>query len=299
MLIQERLERCELSVSERAAADFILKEKLNIRDMTTREIAQASFSSPSTLVRIAHKMNFRGWNELKEALLKEEEYLQTHFSDIDANLPFKKSDSIMSVAAKIAALKKESIDDTLSLITHDDLRKAVSLLNQASSINIFAVSNNALICQEFQHNMSRIGKRVEVCSLQGEFAYTAWLAEPSSCALIISYSGETPILIKAAKILKEHQIPTVLITNIGENSLLPMADCVLHICTREKLYSKIASFSTDASIEYLLDVLYSCIFRLDYDEYLQMKIRSAQEIEHGRSRSTVDIIREDTRRSGL
>ena len=299
MLIQERLERCELSVSERAAADFILKEKLNIRDMTTREIAQASFSSPSTLVRIAHKMNFRGWNELKEALLKEEEYLQTHFSDIDANLPFKKSDSIMSVAAKIAVLKKESIDDTLSLITHDDLRKAVSLLNQASSINIFAVSNNALICQEFQHNMSRIGKRVEVCSLQGEFAYTAWLAEPSSCALIISYSGETPILIKAAKILKEHQIPTVLITNIGENSLLPMADCVLHICTREKLYSKIASFSTDASIEYLLDVLYSCIFRLDYDEYLQMKIRSAQEIEHGRSRSTVDIIREDTRRSGL
>lgn len=299
MLIQERLERCELSVSERAAADFILKEKLNIRDMTTREIAQASFSSPSTLVRIAHKMNFRGWNELKEALLKEEEYLQTHFSDIDANLPFKKSDSILSVAAKIAALKKESIDDTLSLITHDDLRKAVSLLNQASSINIFAVSNNALICQEFQHNMSRIGKRVEVCSLQGEFAYTAWLAEPSSCALIISYSGETPILIKAAKILKEHQIPTVLITNIGENSLLPMADCVLHICTREKLYSKIASFSTDASIEYLLDVLYSCIFRLDYDEYLQMKIRSAQEIEHGRSRSTVDIIREDTRRSGL
>lgn len=299
MLIQERLERCELSVSERAAADFILKEKLNIRDMTTREIAQASFSSPSTLVRIAHKMNFRGWNELKEALLKEEEYLQTHFSDIDANLPFKKSDSILSVAAKIAALKKESIDDTLSLITHDDLRKAVSLLNQASSINIFAVSNNALICQEFQHNMSRIGKRVEVCSLQGEFAYTAWLAEPSSCALIISYSGETLILIKAAKILKEHQIPTVLITNIGENSLLPMADCVLHICTREKLYSKIASFSTDASIEYLLDVLYSCIFRLDYDEYLQMKIRSAQEIEHGRSRSTVDIIREDTRRSGL
>ena len=299
MLIQERLERCELSVSERAAADFILKEKLNIRDMTTREIAQASFSSPSTLVRIAHKMNFRGWNELKEALLKEEEYLQTHFSDIEANLPFKKSDSILSVAAKIAALKKESIDDTLSLITHDTLQKAVSLLNQASSINIFAVSNNALICQEFQHNMSRIGKRVEVCSLQGEFAYTAWLAEPSSCALIISYSGETPILIKAAKILKEHQIPTVLITNIGENSLLPMADCVLHICTREKLYSKIASFSTDASIEYLLDVLYSCIFRLDYDEYLQMKIRSAQEIEHGRSRSTVDIIREDTRRSGL
>ena len=299
MLIQERLERCELSVSERAAADFILKEKLNIRDMTTREIAQASFSSPSTLVRIAHKMNFRGWNELKKALLKEEEYLQTHFSDIDANLPFKRTDSIMSVAAKIAALKKESIDDTLSLITHDDLQKAVLLLNRASSISIFACSNNLLTCREFQHNMRRIGKQTDVCDIQGEIAYTAWLTEPSACALMISYSGESPILIKAAGILKQHRIPIVLITNIGENSLLPMADCVLRICTREKLYSKIATFSTDASIEYLLDVLYSCIFRLDYDKNLQLKISSAQEIENGRTNTTVGILREDSRRSDL
>ena len=125
---------------------------------------------------------------------------------------------------------------------------------------------------------------MDVGSLQGEVAYAAWLAKPSTGTLINSYSGETTNLVKAAKILKEHQIPTVLITNIGENSLLPMADCVLHICTREKLYSKIASFSTDASIEYLLDVLYSCIFRLDYDESPQMKIRSAPEIS-GRERT--------------
>lgn len=299
MLIQERLERCELSSSERAVADFILKEKQNIRKMTTREIAQASFSSPSTLVRIAHKMNFRGWNELKEALLKEEDYLQTHFCNIDANLPFKKSDSIMSVAAKIATLKKESIEDTLSLISHDELHKAVSLLCKASAIQLFAVSNNLLICQKFQHNMRRLGKRVDICSLQGEVVYTAYLTDPSACALIVSYSGETPILVQAAKQLKNHHIPIVLITNIGENSLLPSADCVLHICTREKLYSKIATFSTDASIEFLLDVLYSCIFRMDYDRNLQLKISSAQEIEHGRRHSTVDIIREDPQRSSL
>lgn len=299
MLIQERLERCELSVSERAVADFILKEKMNIRDMTTREIAQAVFSSPSTLVRIAHKMNFSGWNELKEALLKEEEYLQTHFTDIDANLPFKKTDSIMSVAAKIAALKKESIEDTLSLISHDDLQKAVTMLYNASAIHLFAVSNNLLICREFQHNMARIGRHVEIQDIQGELTYMAYLAKPSSCALMVSYSGETPILIRAAKTLKDHGIPLLLLTNIGDNSLLPLADCALRICTREKLYSKIATFSTDASFEYLLDVLYSCVFRRDYDKNLQLKIQSAQAIERGRSRTTVGIIQEEGGRSAL
>lgn len=72
MLIRERLEECDFSNSERAIVDFILEKKLEIRDMTTKEIAQGAFASPSTLVRIAHKMDFGGWNELKEAFLKEE-----------------------------------------------------------------------------------------------------------------------------------------------------------------------------------------------------------------------------------
>ena len=47
-----------------------------------------------------------------------------------------------------------------------------------------------------------------------------------------------------------------------------MADCVLPICTREKQYSKIATFTTDSSIAYVLDVLYSCLFALDYEKNL-------------------------------
>lgn len=108
MLIRERLERCEFSNSERVIIDFILKEKMNIQNMTTKDIANATYTSPSTLIRIAHKMNFKGWNELKEAYLKEEKYLETHFLDIDANYPFSNDDTIMSIASKIAMLKKRS-----------------------------------------------------------------------------------------------------------------------------------------------------------------------------------------------
>lgn len=294
MLIRERLEQHSFSNSERTVVDFILKQRLNIRNMTTKEIAQSAFASPSTLVRIAHKLDYKGWNELKEAYLKEEEYLQSHFTDIDANLPFRRKDSIMSIASRIAALKKEAIDDTLSLIAHDDLYKAVSLMEKASSVGIYAASNNLLISQEFRHNMMRIGKRVDIYDLQGEVVYSAYMEQPSSCALVISYSGETPILIRAAHILKEHNVPVIVITNIGENSLTRMADCLLRICTREKQYSKIATFSTDTSIIYLLDVIYSCIFSRNYDKNLQFKIASASRIEQGRAMTTVDIIREDT-----
>lgn len=292
MLIRERLERCEFSNSERVIIDFILKEKMNIKNMTMKEIANATYTSPSTLIRIAHKMKFKGWNELKEAYLKEEEYLQTHFLDIDANLPFSNDDTIMSIASKIATLKKEAIDDTLSLVRHDDLQKAVQMIKKASSIYVFAVSNNGLITQEFAHNMSRIEKKVTICNLQGELVYSAINADIQSCAIIVSYSGETPILSRVIQALKMNGIPIIAITNIGENTVSRNADVVLRICTREKLYSKIATFSTDVSFEYILDLLYSCVFSLDYDKNLERKTKISQMIEKGRF-STIDIMKED------
>lgn len=177
-------------------------------------------------------------------------------------------------------------------MTHDDLQKAVQTIRKTSSIYVFAVSNNALITQEFAHNMSRIQKRVTVCSLQGELVYTAMNADPHSCAIIVSYSGETPILKKVINALKINHIPIIGITNIGDNTVSKNADVVLRICTREKLYSKIATFSTDVSFEYILDLLYSCVFALHYDQNIQRKKRVSQMIEKGRF-STIDIVKED------
>lgn len=292
MLIRERLERCEFSNSERVIIDYILKEKMNIKDMTTKDIANATYTSPSTLIRIAHKMKFKGWNELKEAYLKEEAYLETHFLDVDANFPFTNDDTIMSIASKLAILKKEAIDDTLSLVTHDDLQKAVQTIRKASSIYVFAVSNNGLITQEFAHNMSRIQKKVTICNLQGEFVYSAMNADSHSCVIIVSYSGETPILSRVIQALKVNRIPIIAITNIGENTVSKNADVVLRICTREKLYSKIATFSTDISFEYILDLLYSCIFALNYDKNVERKTKISSMIEKGRF-STIDIMKEE------
>jgi DNA-binding MurR/RpiR family transcriptional regulator len=297
MLIRERLENFDFSNSEQKIVTYILEKKAAIQEMTTKEIAEATYTSPSTLVRIAHKMNFSGWSDLKEAFLKEEEYLQKHFSEINANLPFQRNDTIMSIASKIAALEKESIDDTLSLITHDDLQQAIQIIRKSSYTSLFAVSNNLLITQEFQHNMSRIKKRVDICALQGETIFKAHLADPSSCAIIVSYSGETEILNQTIRTLKRNKIPVIAITNIGDNTAARLADCVLRISTREKLYSKIATFSTDSAIVYLLDVLYSCIFALDYDANLQLRISTSKMIEAGRS-STVAIIMEEDHGSG-
>ena len=286
------MENCTFSNSERVVLNYILDKGTHIQNMTIKEISEETFTVPSTLIRIAKKLNYDGWNSLKEDFLKECEYLEHHFVDIDANLPFKNNDTIMSIAGKIAALEKESIEDTLSLITHDDLQKAIQIMRKASCIHLFAVSNNLLITQEFKHNMSRIQKDVRIHGLQNEIVFDATLAQNDSCAIIVSYSGETYVLDTIANTLKNKNIPLIVITSIGDNTLSRKADCTLRICTREKLYSKIATFSTDRAITYLLDVLYSCMFALDYDYNLNLRIETSKAIENGRF-STLDILKEE------
>ena len=291
MLLQERLETQPFTTSEKQVVDYLLEQQRNIQNKTTAEIAAATFSSKSTLVRIAKKLNYSGWTALKADFLNELDYLDKSVSCIDANYPFTKRDSLMTIANKIARLEIESIEDTLSLITHDDLRRVVDMIARSSEINIFAASNNLLVAQEFSHQMSRIKKEVKIHSIQGEIFFNAYLAKQDSCGLIITYSGETGSLNQVAKLLVEQNIPVITITSMGENTTARYADAILRLCTREKLYSKISTYSTDAAINYLLNVIYSCVFALDYDANVALKIASSKKIENDRF-SDSEILRE-------
>lgn len=291
MLLQERLETHPFTNSERQVIEYLLEKQRDIQYKTTAEIAEATFSSKSTLVRIAKKLNYSGWTALKTAYLNELDYLEKSISCIDANYPFTKRDSLMSIANKIARLEIESIEDTLSLITHDDLRKVVDIIAKSSSINLFAASNNLLVAQEFAQQMSRIGKTVQIHSLHDEIFFNAFLAKPDSCALVITYSGENQTLLRVGELLSEKEIPIITITSIGENTTSRQADVILRLCTREKLFSKISTYSTDTAINYLLNVIYSCIFAQDYDENIQLKISASKRIESNRS-SDSNILRE-------
>lgn len=280
MIITNKLESMDsFSKSEEVLAQYILHEKENIKKLSTKDLAAATYTSPSTVVRLSQKLGFSGWNEFKETYLEELHYLNQHFSHIDPNFPFEAQDSFMSIAAKIGHLASETIEDTLSLLKNEDLTKAVQLLEQAQTINIYGISNSLLMAYDFKHKMLRINRHVEIMNLPEEQVYVAVNSSPKNTAILISYTGETPEILKIAGILRERGTPIIAITSIGENSLQTNADCTLSISTREKLFSKIATYSTNHSIHLVLDILYSCLFKQNYSANLAYKTDISKKID--------------------
>lgn len=270
MLLTERMKEKVFSPSEEAIIDYMFSQRGNIQDKTTKQIAEETYTHPSTLIRVAKKLGYQGWVELRNEFSEEIDYLNRHFQDIDANYPFQEEDNAITIASKLAALHQTTINDTLSLLDKEELQKAADLLDQAKEIKIFAINNNLFLCHDFKSQMIRIGKNVDLCTV--DQGYEAANSDAKTCVIIISYTGETKEMVHILPILKSRKTPIIALTSIGDNTVARYADCILRMTTREKLYSKIGSFSSTSSITFLLNVLYGCVFAKDYERNLNYKI---------------------------
>ena len=287
MLLVEKIQETNFSPAEQSLIDYILEKNTAIEEHTIKDIAEATFVHPSTLIRIAKKLGFSGWSDLKLAFLEEQRYLHSHFEEIDANLPFAKTDGLVTIAQKMAALEQTTIEDTLSLLHHDTLKKATDLLYQAKEIKIFTSNANIFTAQDFALKMRRLKKRTTIAEIIGEQAYEAHNTDETTCALLISYTGENQLIKQVLPILKEQGAHILSITSIGESTISKESDCNLQMTTRERLYSKIGDFTTSMSISYLLDVLYTTVFSKNYQQNLNHLIHMGEEFDNRTSTSPV------------
>ncbi|MCD7892761.1 MAG: MurR/RpiR family transcriptional regulator [Erysipelotrichaceae bacterium] len=279
MLLIHKIENTHFSSSESAIIDYILKKGVKIKNMTTTEIAAETYTSASLLIRVAKKLGYSGWNEFKEAYLDELQYLYAN-NQVDACIPFVVSDDMMKIVQNISSLEKETIDDTVSLLKHDDLSLALKYLRNADEIDIYVSQQYAPLTHIFKENMMLINHYVNIYDLSSDSYIHATMSSNKKCAIIISYAGKRKTMSNICLKLKEKQTPIIAITSIAENDLSTLSDVTLLVSSRELIHAKIGNFATVQSIKYILDVLYANIFAMNYTDNLDYRMNIGKEVEY-------------------
>lgn len=72
----------KLNNSEFTVLDYIVTNQMKVKDMSIEELADACFVSKTTVVRLAQKLGFRGYSELRYELNRSIEESQ---SKIESN----------------------------------------------------------------------------------------------------------------------------------------------------------------------------------------------------------------------
>ena len=273
MSIMTQLEfELEFSESEKEIAKYILNHGEAVLSMSVKELAKHTYTSPATIVRLCKKIGLEGYNDFKIKYSAELQYDLQHTDRIDVNFPFQKDDSHPLICHKLASLSQEVIADTVKLIDFNQLHQIVDLIYHYPTIDIYGSGNSLLAAMSFQHKMMRISRDVNLRVLHGEQIFMSYNTNPDRIGMIISYSGETNEVIQIAQTLKEKKTPLIVLTSIGDNRLSHYADYILNIGSREKIFTKIAPFASQISMEYLLSVIFSCLFQKDYEQNIQNKV---------------------------
>ena len=279
MSIMTQLEfELNFSNSEKNIARYILNHGETVLNLSIKQLAKNTYTSPATIVRLCHKLGLEGYQDFKIKYSAELQYDNKNL--IDVNFPFSKDDSTWQIVNKIAQLHQEALQDTLNLIDIDNLDQIVALVDQAKKIYLFGFGNSLLVGLDFQHKMMRINKLVEIRPNSGEQGFLSYTCTTEDIAIIISYSGETNELIDIAKSLKRRHIKVVAITSIGDNRLSKYSDYLINTGSREKIFSKIAPYASKTSISYILDLIFSCLFKLNYDQNIEEKLNNDKMFDH-------------------
>lgn len=75
---------------ERILGKYVLENGEKVLNMSTKELAKATFTSPASIVRFCRKLEYEGYNDFKIALAAQLQYSRLSNDDINANYPFLK-----------------------------------------------------------------------------------------------------------------------------------------------------------------------------------------------------------------
>lgn len=159
--------------TEKFIADYMLKQPQDILEKSVQEIANATFSSTSSIVRLCRKIGLKGVSDFKIQLSAQLQIKPTDILTVNPNFPFSENDTYEDVSKKIKGLYIDSVNQTATLYTNDLLEQAVICLLSARNIGIFAYGDTTVAALNFQNKMMKIGYNIQMANLPGENRHLA------------------------------------------------------------------------------------------------------------------------------
>lgn len=261
MKLEKRIELCDsMTPLESEIASYILNNKDAVTKLKIQELADILFISKSAIHRFVKKIGFNGFNDLKVSIAKENADLLENNSYINVNYPFQAKDNPRQIAFKLLELYEKAIKDTFEYVDLDQIKVVSQLIDSADVIDVYTHAHNSNIAENFQDKMLTIGKSVNCPSSFYNQRLTVLASDQKHVAIILSYSGKATFILPIVKKLYEKGVKVIQIGKAGSNYYSQYVTYHLSISDSENNRDRMSQFSGHIAMQYIMDVLYGCIY---------------------------------------
>ena len=274
-------ENKELSKNERILADYILKHPEDVLKMSSKDLGKECFVSTATVYRLCDKLGLSGFSDLKIKITSSLDDYRKSNEDFNFDFPVNQFQTHYEIIQKIKEDYEQTLNLTANLFSLDQLRLIASAMEKSQIIDVYTSAGNINFALNFQFQMQEIGIQVNVPVDEYQQRLIAASSNENHLAIIITFGGRGILSDILPRILHKVKTPIVLISSYDYTFKDFDPDYQLYISSYENHYKKISSFSTRLSILYILDVLYTCYFKLDYQENIKKKLAYYNNIVEG------------------
>ena len=274
-------ENKDLSKNERILADYILKHPEDVLKMSSKDLGKVCFVSTATVYRLCDKLGLSGFSDLKIKITSSLDDYRKSNEDFNFDFPVNQFQTHYEIIQKIKEDYEQTLNLTANLFSLDQLRLIASAMKKAQIIDVYTSAGNINFALNFQFQMQEIGIQVNVPIDEYQQRLIAASSNENHLAIIITFGGRGILSDILPRILHKVKTPIVLISSYDYTFKDLDPDYQLYISSYENHYKKISSFSTRLSILYILDVLYTCYFKLDYQENIEKKLAYYNNIVEG------------------
>jgi len=280
LLLKQIVHFKKFTTTEQIIANYILENTTLMENISIQELAKRTFTSNASIIRFVQKLGIKGFKEFRIQLLKSLEQLDLE-AEINPNIPFEGNSSLMKISEDIMHLSQQAIKETYHLLNEAQLMQMTKHLYHAKRIFLFASGDSQIRAESFQNKLWKINKYAILAKDREEWALNAANLLIDDCAFFISYDAKSANDLFAAQMIKERGIPILLLTSFPDSELGKLSDVIITVSRLETTETeKIATYSSQAAFEYILNVLFSTLYQMEYQENRVRQLTRAEVLQH-------------------
>ncbi len=217
---------------------YVVASKERVQGLSAKELAAHFYVAPNAITRLAHKLGFSGFNEMKSSYL-------------------------VSLEERNFTIERTSLDESIvrtrELLNDRLLEEVVDAIESADRIVFFASGLSVLPCEDLCSKLKILRKHTEVLRERHVMTHTAKLLRGIDLLFAVSVSGETGVSIDSTLIAKARGVRVVTLTGLSKNRLAALADHALYAVDRQITYDGM-DLNSRLGFYYVMEALFERLF---------------------------------------
>ncbi|TDC65321.1 MurR/RpiR family transcriptional regulator [Micromonospora sp. KC207] len=245
-------------------AEQVVADPAGAARATIVELAERSGTSPATITRFCRALGFEGYAELRLGIAEETGRARAAGWSVDIGREIQPDDPLDRVLGQIMAADTKAMQDTAALLDLREVERAADAITRAARVTIFGASGSALVGEEMQFSLHRIGVPAWAWTDLHNGLAAAALLRRGDVALGISHSGQTRETIEMLAESGGRGATTVALTSFPRSPLAELADVVLLTASQATTFRPDALSARHPQLV-VLDLLYVAVAQRTYD----------------------------------